>query len=73
MTIVAVNNQDFTTDGLKDAVKAAKTDKTPIKLLVKDFNQYRTIEINYHGGLQYPHLVRIKGTPDYLTQVLTPL
>ncbi|MGH8400703.1 MAG: peptidase M61, partial [Gammaproteobacteria bacterium] len=73
MTIVAVNDQDFTTDGLKDAVTAAKTDKAPIKLLVKNFNTYETISIDYHGGLQYPHLVRIEGTPDYLSQVLTPL
>lgn len=73
MTIIAVNGTDFSPDVLKDAVKAAQTGKAPIKLLIKNFNQYNTISIDYHGGLQYPHLVRIAGTPDYLTQVLTPL
>ncbi len=73
MTIVGVNGKDFDPEVLKHAVSAAAKDKAPIKLLVKDFNEYRTIEIDYHGGLQYPHLVRIKGRPDYLSQVLKPL
>ena len=28
------------------------------------------LEIDYHGGLRYPHLQRIEGTPDYLSQIL---
>ncbi|WP_416305397.1 M61 family metallopeptidase [Neptunicella sp. SCSIO 80796] len=71
MTIIAVNGEEFDGDMLKDAVTAAKDSKKPIELLVKDFNQYRTIKIDYHGGLQYPHLVRIEDKPDYLSQVLT--
>jgi predicted metalloprotease with PDZ domain len=73
MTIVAVNGKDFSAQVIKDAITAAKDDKAPIKLLVKDFNAYRTISVDYHGGLQYPSLVRIKGKPDYLSQVLAPL
>jgi hypothetical protein len=73
MTIVGVNGKDFAPDVLKHAVSAAAKDKSPITLLVKDFNEYRTLTIDYHGGLKYPHLVRIKGRPDYLSQVLTPL
>ncbi|MDA3915077.1 peptidase M61, partial [Oleiagrimonas sp.] len=71
MTIVAVDGKDFSPDVLERAVTAAKTGKAPIKLLVKDFNEYRTLDIDYHGGLQYPHLERIKGRPDYLSQVLS--
>jgi predicted metalloprotease with PDZ domain len=70
MVIKAVNGKAFTTDGLKQAVVAARTDKAPIKLLVTDFNEYKTISIDYHGGLKYPHLERIPGKPDYLSQVL---
>ncbi|WKE65323.1 peptidase M61 [Gallaecimonas kandeliae] len=70
MTILAVNGEQFDGDVLKDAVTKAKTDKAPIELLVKDFNQYKTVTIDYHGGLKYPHLVRIKGKKDYLSQVL---
>ncbi len=73
MTIVAVNGKDFSPEVIKSAVTAAKDNQAPIKLLVKDFNDYRTIDVSYHGGLQYPHLERIKSKPDYLSQVLAPL
>jgi len=73
MTITAVDGTEFSGKALRRAVAAAKNDKTPIRLLVKDFNEFRTVSIEYHGGLQYPHLERIQGTPDYLSQVLTPL
>ncbi|HET7569164.1 MAG TPA: hypothetical protein VFK96_01080 [Gammaproteobacteria bacterium] len=72
MVIQGVNGKKFSTDALKDAVKEAKTDKAPIKLLVTNFNDYKTVTIDYHGGLKYAHLVRIKGRPDYLSQVLAP-
>jgi len=71
MTIIAVNGEQFDGDILKDAVIAAKTNKRPIELLVKDFDQYKTIKIDYSKGLKYPHLERIKDKPDYLSQVLT--
>ena len=47
--------------------------KAPITLLVKEFDAYKTISIDYHGGLQYPKLERIQGKPDYLSQVLAPM
>jgi predicted metalloprotease with PDZ domain len=69
MTIVAVNGTEFSPDVMKQAVKDAKGNDKPIKLLVKDFNEYRTLDVDYHGGLKYPDLERIKGTPDYLSQL----
>lgn len=73
MTIVAVNGTDYSPDVLEDAVTAAKNDKAPITLLVKEFDVYKTVSIDYHGGLQYPKLERIQGRPDYLSQVLAPM
>ena len=68
MTIVAVNGHDYDPDALKDAVTAAAKDKSqPIELLVKDFDEYKTIRIDYHDGLKYPHLVRDTGKPDTLS------
>ncbi|NID17342.1 M61 family metallopeptidase [Luteibacter yeojuensis] len=69
MTIVAVNNKEFDGDTLKDAVTAAKTDKSPIELLVKNFDTYKTIKIDYHEGLKYPHLERDKSKPDWLGEL----
>ncbi len=70
-TIVAVNGQAYDADVLKEAVKAAKDGKAPIQLMVKEFDRYRTVSIDYHDGLRYPHLERIPGTPDYLTPIFT--
>jgi predicted metalloprotease with PDZ domain len=73
MTIVAVNSRDYDADALKDAVTAAAKDRgQPIELLVKNFDEYQTIRIDYHGGLKYPHLVREEGKPDTLTALLKP-
>ena len=70
MTIVAVNGQSYDPDGLKDAVAAAKDSSQPIELLVKNFDEYQTIRIDYHGGLKYPHLERETGKPDTLAQLI---
>jgi len=71
-TIVAVNGKDYSKDVLKDAIAAAKGGKEPIKLLLKFQGGYRTAMVDYHDGLQYPHLVRVAGTPDYLSQIIAP-
>lgn len=71
MSIAAINDQACSKDVMEDAIKSAQTDKQPIRLLLKDFDRYRTVQVSYIGGLRYPHLQRIDGTPDYLTQILT--
>ena len=70
-TVIAVNGQEYDKDVLEDAVKAAKDSKAPIKLMVKEFDRYRTVDIQYHDGLRYPQLERIEGTPDRLTPIFT--
>jgi predicted metalloprotease with PDZ domain len=72
-TIVAVNNRAYKGDVLKAAIKAAKDSKEPIQLLVKQGTSYRTISLDYHGGLRYPHLERIAGSKDRLATILKPL
>ncbi len=71
MTVVAVNDVEYSSDALAEAVRGAKGGKTPIRLLVKDFNRYRDISIDYHGGLRYPALERIEGKRDWLTPIFT--
>ncbi len=69
-TLVAVNGKTYTSDVLKDAIAAAKDSKASIQLLLKYQDGYKTVPVDYHDGLQYPHLVRIAGTPDYLSQMI---
>ena len=69
-TIVAVNGAAYSKDALKDAITAAKDGKAPIALTLKYQGRFQTIPVDYHGGLQYPHLVRVEGTPDYLSEII---
>jgi len=71
MTIIAVNGHDYSDDGLKDAVTASAKDKSqPVELLVKNFDEYKTLRIDYHDGLKYPHIVRDTSKPDTLSELL---
>lgn len=72
-SIVAVNNRAYKPEVLKAAVKAAQGSKAPIELLVKKGQTYRTVTLDYHGGLRYPRLERIANTPDRLEAIYRPL
>jgi predicted metalloprotease with PDZ domain len=69
--LTAVNGRTFDADELKDAITAAKTG-APITLMLKAGDHVRSVDIAWRGGLQYPRLERIPGTPDYLGDILTP-
>jgi predicted metalloprotease with PDZ domain len=69
MVLVAVNGEAASGEELTAAVKAAKEGKAPIELLVNSFGHISSIRLDYHGGLRYPHLERIPGTPDRLSQI----
>ncbi|MDE2276764.1 MAG: peptidase M61, partial [Burkholderiales bacterium] len=72
-TLVAVNGVPYDADVLQQAIRdAAAPGAGVIALLVKADNRYRTVSVDYHGGLRYPHLERVPGTPDLLDAVLTP-
>lgn len=70
-TLIAVNGRQYTADRLKAAI-AATRDGEPLELLVKNGEEYRSFPIDYRGGLRYPHLERIPGTPDRLAAILAP-
>jgi predicted metalloprotease with PDZ domain len=70
--VVAVNGVSHGNDLLRRAVTAAKTDGTPIELLLRSGDQYRTIALDYRDGLRYPHLERNAATTDHLTEILSP-
>ena len=69
MKVIAVGGREYSSQRLKDAVAAAAKDKAPIVLLVKQFDRIETMNIAYHGGLQYPVLERIAGKPDRLADL----
>ena len=70
--IVAVNGIAYDIDRLKETITAAKKGGGTIDLLIKAGDHYKTVPIDYHGGLRYPRLERIEGTPDLLSAIYTP-
>lgn len=69
MKLVAVNGRKWTPEILREAIRRAKTSKDPIELLLENQDYFQNIIVNYHGGERYPHLQRITGKPDVLTEI----
>ena len=69
--IIAVNGAAFDIDRLKRAIKDAKQNASAIELLVKNGDRFRTVALDYHDGLRYPHLERDGSMPARLDQILT--
>ena len=69
--ITAIGSVAFSGAGLRAAVTAAKNAK-PIELLVKHNDMFRTITLDYRGGLRYPYLERDPAKPALLDEILKP-
>ena len=72
MQVVAIDGMAYNADRLKRALVTAQSSKAPIEMLVRQGDTFRTLRIDYHAGLRYPHLQRIEGAPDRLTRLLAP-
>ena len=70
--IVAVDGSAYRADRLKDAIREAHKSGGSIELLVKNGDRYRTIKMDYHDGLRYPHLERTPNVPARLDQIFAP-
>jgi predicted metalloprotease with PDZ domain len=71
MKLIGVNGKEFSGDALKDAITASAKDKSkPVDLLVKNFDEFQTLRIDYHDGLKYPHLERDTSKKDTLSDLL---
>ena len=73
MQLQAVNDQAFSIANLREAILRAENEKAPIKLLLKREKEFITVNVDYHGGLRYPHLERVESTPDRLDAILSPV
>jgi predicted metalloprotease with PDZ domain len=71
MRLVAVNGHRFSPEVLSDALRESKNNSDPIELLVENADYYTIYKLDYHGGEQYPHLVRDEAKPDVLTEIIT--
>ena len=72
MKLQAVDGHAYGPRTLRDAIVRAQKDGQPIRIQAEADGVSRTYAVHYDGGLKYPHLVRIPGTPDYLSEILAP-
>ncbi len=70
--VVAVNGRASSAAVISEAITASKGNTTPIEMMLKKGDRFRTVRFDYHDGLRYPHLERIEGTPDRLGDILAP-
>ena len=70
LKIKAVDGDAYDTTALKDAIRWSQEKKVPFDLLVEDNKQFRTLHIDYQGGLRYPHLEPIGNGPHSLDAIL---
>ena len=70
--IVAVNGRTFKPDALKQAIKNAGGNNPSPELLIKDGEVYRTVKLDWHGGLRYPRLEKVGKGQGTLDALLAP-
>jgi predicted metalloprotease with PDZ domain len=70
--IIAVNWRAYSPEVLREAVRATSATAAPLELLVRNYDEYRTVRLDYHDGARYPHLERIAARPDRLATLLRP-
>jgi predicted metalloprotease with PDZ domain len=70
--INAVNGRDFDGDALKEAIKVAAGNGPAPELLVHDGDVYRTVRLDWHGGLRYPRLQKVGTGQGTLDALLAP-
>jgi predicted metalloprotease with PDZ domain len=70
--VVAVNGRKFDADALKEAIRAAMGNGPAPELLIHAGEVYRTVRLDWHGGLRYPHLEKVGAGPGTLDALLAP-
>jgi predicted metalloprotease with PDZ domain len=70
MKIVAVNGEQYSPDKLREAISNAKTVLNPMQFIVANGAQFKTMSMEYHDGLKFPHIERDGSRPDYLSEIL---
>jgi predicted metalloprotease with PDZ domain len=70
--IVAVGGRPYSADVLKDAIVAARGGREPIRLLVRKYDRFADVALDWTGGLRYPRLEKIAPGEGALDRLLAP-
>jgi predicted metalloprotease with PDZ domain len=70
--IVGVNDKPATPDLIKEAITAAASDKKAIRLLVRKFDRFDQVALDWTGGLRYPRFQKTGAGEGALDRLLAP-
>ena len=71
--IIAVNGRRYSTDALRIAVRDSKNATAPMQVIYSAGEFVATANVDYRGGLRYPHLEKIPNVGDWLSELGKPL
>lgn len=54
--IIAVNGEEYSADVFRKGIKETADKTHPLSLIIKQGTRYRTITLDYSGGIRYPRL-----------------
>ncbi|HTH50837.1 MAG TPA: hypothetical protein VL501_02825, partial [Pyrinomonadaceae bacterium] len=69
MVLVDKDGKDLKPDAVEAAIKAAAGGTSKILFTADVAGVKRNVAVDYNGGIRYPHLVRIDGTTDLLSDI----
>jgi predicted metalloprotease with PDZ domain len=74
MNILSVGGRSWDETALRDAIRASAGagSSAPIEVVAKTGDALRTFQVISHTGERHPHLERIPGRPDVLSEILAP-
>ena len=69
--VLSVNGQPYQASVIKSVISESRADR-PIELRVARGQTEHSLSLTWEGGLRYPHLERVPGTPALLDDILRP-
>lgn len=72
MKLTSVNGRKYDGDALLEEIRAAKGTAKPIDVAAEQASFSGTFHIDYHDGERHPHLERIAGRADVLSDIMRP-
>jgi len=72
MKLVAVDGRRFSSEILRQSLRATRDRGEALDLLVENAEYFHTYRLDYHDGEKYPVLERDTGRPDLLGEIIKP-
>jgi predicted metalloprotease with PDZ domain len=69
MKLIAINGRTWSAENLNQAIQATRDGKA-LEILIENSGFVKSVRLDYHEGLRYPHLIRDDSHPDLLTPII---